>query len=258
MGMDLVEIEIRMEAVFHLRLDHVFWQSLLNPSPGEFLDNTAAEQLQSLNNLTVGNLFERLVSRLKAAGWYGEDRTFEATQADLLETLRSHYRRDDLTPNTQLDSILIQKPNFQEWTEFTQLIACQLPDLIMLIRRWNPYFTAILLGLFSGLCFGWWMESVGLAVLVGCGIGFIAVPALDFRNYLISLDPRCRRIPPQIETIQLLAEHVYQSRYGKGMAAPWNEQTVWTAIQDILMHCLSVTREQIVPSARLIQDLGMD
>lgn len=258
MGMDLVEIGIRMEAVFHLRLDNEFWQSLLNPRCGESLGHIAAEHLQSLNNLTVGNLFDHLVKRLKAAGWYGEDRPIELTLADLLETLRAHYRRDDLAPNTQLGSILIQKPNFQDWTEFTQLVACQLPDLIILARMWNPYSMAILLGLFFGLGVGWWAESVGLAVLVGCGIGFISVPALDFRNYQISLNPKCRRIPPEIETIQLLAEHVHRSRYGEGMVAPWNEQTVWTAIQDILMHCLSVTREQIVPSAHLIQDLGMD
>ncbi len=258
MGMDLVEITMRLEEVFHLHLDHEFWQSLLESANREDPANTLSVSRGNFDGLTALHLVDEIVRRLKLAGWYKEERSFDDTLVGLLNKLRTHYGRHDISPDTPLVLILIPKQDFEDWEEFTQLISGQLPDLIILGRWWNPFPLAILTGLAFGLGVGWWTESLGLSMLVGCGVGLFTKIVLWMRLGLMSQDSRCRRIPPQIETVQKLAEFLHQSRIGEGMTELWNERSVWTAIQDILIHCLSVPREQIVPSARLIQDLGMD
>ena len=257
MGLDAVEIAMRLERVFHLRLDDDFWLSLLEHSNGDVPLVMKSTDRESLNRLTAGRLSEEIVRRLQLAGWDTHDPTLESTLAELLHTLRSHYGRIDITPDTPLASILIQNARLQDWNEFKRLVPALLPELIWIGLTFQPHLVAILLPVICGIVVGSGSGSLSLAIFVGAVAGIVATYSLRAYNAEARQDPNNSRIPPEIETVQLLAEYVHRSRVGEGMTAPWNELTVWTSIQDILVEELSVPRANVTPSAHLIRDLGM-
>ncbi len=258
MGLDTVEIVMRLEEVFHLRLYDDFWLSLLEHPNGDVQSGTKSSDRESWNRLTAGRLSEEIIRRLQLAGWYSLDPTLESTLAELLQTLQTHYRQNDIAPDTQLVSLLVQNGRFQDWNEFTRLVPALLPELIWTGPEIPKYLVAILLPVSFGIAVGIWSGRLSLAIAVSAVSGIIATYSLREYNAEEQRNPRNIRIPPEIATVQLLAEYVHQSRVGEGMTAPWNEHTVWTTIQDILAHKLSVSHENVTPSAHLIRDLGMD
>ena len=110
--MGFVEITMRLEVVFHLRLDEEFYQSLFESVTQESQGRELSVIFKQANELTAGQLVDEIVRRLKLSGWYAEQLTFDATLGELLHKLRTHYGREDITPDTQLVSFIIPKPDF--------------------------------------------------------------------------------------------------------------------------------------------------
>lgn len=258
MGMDFVEIAMRIEVVFHLRLEEEFYQSLMESVTHEDQGSELSRSLKRADDLTVGHLVDAVVRRLKLAGWYEEERTFDATLEELLHKLRTYYDREDIFAETQLESILVPKPYNRDWTEFTQLFPVLLPVTIGRRPQIKTYFAVILVVVAVGIVIGEWSESFSGAVAATALSAIVALQAFRLYNYVQRMNPRNRSIPEEIQTVQRLAEFVHRSRMGADMTAPWNEQTVWTAVQAILSTILAVPPEKVVPTARLIHDLGMD
>jgi len=257
MGMDFEEICMRIEVVFHLRIDGEFYQSMIESVTQESPGSELSPGLKRADDLTVGQLVDEIVSRLKLAGWYEKQRTLDATLEELLHKLRTHYGRQDITPDTLVENILIPKPNGLDWTEFTQLFPVLLPDLIWVGFQINPSLAVILSSVVAGIVIGVLSESLIWAVFASALIAIITLNASLFHNQLHRQNPMNRRIPEEIHTVQRLAEFVHRSQTGEGMTVPWNAETVWTAVQSILADVLSVPIEKVTQEARLVHDLGM-
>ena len=231
MGIDLLVITLRIEEVFHLRIDNEFFESLFNFQTAETPESVTPRHLQRWDELTVGQFVNEITQRLKLAGWYEEQRPLDITLQELLRKLRTHYGREDISPDTTLVSFILPKPDFRDWEEFTQLLPAKLPDLIVRGPWMHPCRITALVGLVTGLIAGWLFDRVSVAVLVGFIVALVAFPVLDFRRHRMSQNPNCRRIPTEIETVQKLAEFLGPPRVEGGLALLWNEQSVWKAVQ---------------------------
>ena len=243
MGLDLIDIQFRLEKVFQLELNEEFWQ--------EVHELTQQESGTPPRDVTVGQIRDVLVRRLKSQGrLQGSKGIVEANLNEVVTKLRSRYSHWQVTPEADFCSLHGRPLCRADWPELGELFRVDMPaicwsGLTLLVVVFVPLMSLVVLALWQPADLPW---------------GYTATAALAVLSALIlwRLKGESKRFPPQIRTVQDLADHVLLQRCEGNPVAEWPEDLVWFMLREILVDGLGVDHDEVIPSATLIHDLGAD
>ena len=246
MGLDFEEIDMSLEDVFELKLGNEFWEPLFQPDPRE----VAASSRFVKRDVTVEQVFDELVNRLKADGRYGEDQTFDSTLVDVVERLKHHFGKADLLPTTEFKSLIGRKPKLNDWYLLGPVFSLELAPL-----QRPPSRLLLFLGIFPVLL-------VAAAFITGIGefiasmVVATAIPVFLIVILCVFLDPNNSSLPGYLRTVEGIAEQVHVARVRLSPPSQWSERTVWNVLKTTLVDVLCVDEKLITPTARLGKDLA--
>ena len=246
MGLDFEEIDMSLEVVFELKLGNEFWEPLFQPDPRE----VAASSRFAKRDVTVGQVFDGLVNRLKADGRYGEDQTFDSTLVDVVERLKHHFGNHDLDPTTEFESLIAKKPTWEDWYLLGPVFSLELAPLQRppsRLLQFLGFFPIVLVAvaIIAGLS-----KLFGSAAAVMMGALVIIVLAYAIYHAMDS------KLPDSLRTVEGMAEQVHVARVRLSPPSQWSERTVWNVLKTTLVDVLCVDEKLITPTARLGKDLA--
>ena len=241
MGIDLLDIRLRLEKVFQLELNDDFWDEVFKVAK--------KESVAPARDITVGQIRDVLVRRLKSQERF-EDSNYlvEANLNEVLSKLQSRYPHWQVTPDADFCSLRGRPLCRADWPELGELFTLEMPiigwsALTILLVVFVPLASLVLLAFWQPADLHWGYTAV---------VDIAALSAL----ILWRLNGESKRFPPQIRTVQDLADHVLVERCERNPVAQWPEDLVWFMLREILVDGLGVDHNEVIPSATLVHDLG--
>lgn len=245
MGLDFVEIVMRIEEEFSIDLPDAELGSVL----------------------TVGDLYELVLSKVKSctAAECVSSKAFYRTRRALVDSIG--VPRRSIRPSTPLESLLPLESRVSHWRDITRRIGLEFPKL-HLPSFWWKVFTS--LGGVAALIVVVlaWVAARRVGWPPGDGLSFWA-PALCawIVTFIIILGALTRwtsflatEIPCQ--TAGELARVVLHKNFSvfapaSGVSQPLSREVVWERIVFIFCDHMQIGAEEVVPEARIVQDLGI-
>lgn len=245
MGIDLLDVQFRIETEFGLKMEREFFPDLIarhHPNwkkPG-----------QPRPDVTVGQIYNELLERLRREnrleGDYSQLRTL--TLHSVLDSLKQSLERPDLAAETPVTELLPPPLNRAAWNRLAASLDIE-PPLI-------PWSTLTRISYGSGclVVVGFWFATflfkVASKYLILAALGML--PVILWRSAMEK-----QRFSPSIRTIQDFSDHFLRVRL-RQPGSRWPEELVWDQLRDVMVDALGVDDDEVTPEARLIQDLGAD
>lgn len=243
MGLDSVELVLRIEDEFSISL------------PDDEVSNVK----------TVGDLYDLVLRKLDVTPSCLSSKAFYRTRQAITDCLA--VPRRSVRPSTDLGELLPEKSRNALWDQISGRTSLQFPRL-RLPKRWRNRFLALSIAAAAMIVISIWIASRNwfdsshefasfLAAFVLC-----AVLAGLFSQIVIRFTPHLANELP-VTTVGELARTVLTLNHDE-FAPPAPEDTtlskeyVWTRIVGIFCDQLQVEPEEVVPTASIAQDLGVD
>ena len=240
MGLDAVELVMRTEDEFSITVS----------------DDEAATAL------TVGEFYRVVLAKLDVSPGCLTSKAFYTTRRALVDALG--VPRRSIRPSTRLSPLLPDETRKEQW----ELIKCSLGlsmpglrihgDLKQDIYKRTFFFGSLLaiLACIIGLSLGWHgLVVFPLAFVLWIALAIASLPVVE----RLSIPRYATEFPA--DTAGELAQVVLslnQDRFQptNGTVEQTNED-VWHRLVDIICDQLQVAREEVVPNARFVDDLGV-
>jgi acyl carrier protein len=240
MGLDAVELVMRTEDEFSITVS----------------DDEAATAL------TVGEFYRVVLAKLDVSPGCLTSKAFYTTRRALVDALG--VPRRSIRPSTRLSPLLPDETRKEQW----ELIKCSLGlsmpglrihgDLKQDIYKRTFFFGSLLaiLACIIGLSLGWHgLVVFPLAFVLWIALAIASLPVVE----RLSIPRYASELPA--DTAGELAQVVLslnQDRFQptNGTVEQTNED-VWRRLVDIICDQLQVAREEVVPNARFVDDLGV-
>lgn len=241
MGLDAVELILRVEDKFAISID----------------DDEAAKAS------TVGDLYNIVLSKLDVTPGCLTSKAFYLTRRALIECLG--LPRRSIHPGTALSQFLPDETRQSQWQSIQERIGLATPSLRVPAALKQAFYKGaffISSGIAATLCIaclwrGWFAASViVLSVVLWVAL---SIASMSIAKRLLS--PKLATELPA-DTAGELARVVLSMNYQhfappEAPAKPTNEE-IWKRLVDIIQDQLQIDREEIVPNARFVDDLGVD
>jgi hypothetical protein len=245
MGIDLLDVQFRIETVFGLNMEREFFPDLIarhHPNwkkPG-----------QPRPDVTVGQIYDELLERLRREnrleGDYSQLRTL--TLHSVLDSLKQSFERPDLASKTPVTELLPPPLNRAAWNRLATSLDVEPPLIPWSTMTQVSYNGGCLVVV--GIWFATFLFEAPLKYLVFAALGML--PLILWRSAMEN-----QRFPPSIRNIQDLSDHILLVRL-REPGSRWPEELVWHQLRDVMVDALGVDDHEVTPEARLIQDLGAD
>lgn len=240
MGLDSVELVIRTEDEFSITIS----------------DDEAAAAI------TVGDLYRTVLAKLDVTPGCLTSKAFYITRRALVDALG--IPRRSIRPSTKLPPLLPGETRREQWELIRHSIGLSVPGLrIPGDLRQGIYKGTFLIGSLLAILTGIFGLTLGLHGLVVFPLAFVLWIALAVASMPVverfSIPRFASELPA--DTAGELAQIVLslnRDRFdpAKG-AAELAEEDVWCRLVDIICDQLQVVREEVVPNARFVDDLGV-
>jgi acyl carrier protein len=242
MGLDAVELVLRIEDEFSISLPD---------------DEISAVR-------TVGDLYQIVLSKLDTTPSCLTSKAFYRTRQALVDS--THVARRAVRPSTQLEGLLPEKSRIATWSEMEKRIALQMPTL-MHSSMWKERFRKISAVAAAGLALAayfagrmWFRYTASAAPVFAILFGLILAFLID--RWLLGLTPTLAVEMP-VTTAGELARMILTLNHEEFAPAAAegtvpSKEYVWTRIVRVFCDQLQVSPEEVVPEARIIEDLGVD
>jgi hypothetical protein len=245
MGIDLLDVQFRIETVFGLQLEQEFFHKIIDKHhpnwqmPG-----------QPRPDVTVGRIYDELLERLRREnrleGDYSQLRTL--TLHSVLDSLKRSLERSDLAAETPVTELLPPPLNRAAWNRLAASLEIEPPLIPWSTLTQVSYNGGCLVVV--GIWFAAFLFEAPLKYLILAALGVL--PVILWRSAMEK-----QRFPPSIRTIQDFSDHVLRVRL-RQPSSRWPEELVWDQLRDVMVDALGVDDDEVTPEARLIQDLGAD
>ncbi len=241
MGIDLLDVKLRLEKVFQLELNDDFWE--------EVFEVAKQESVTPARDITVGQIHDALLKRLKSQGRLNANTSLAAANlSEVLKKLQSRYPHWQVTPESDFYSLHGRPLCRADWPELGELFTLEMPiigwsTLTILLVVFVPLASMVVLAFWQPANLPWGYTAA---------VDIAALSAL----ILWRLNGESKRFPPQIRTVQDLADYVLVERCERNPQAKWPEDLVWFMLREALVDGLGVDHHEVIPSATLIHDLG--
>jgi acyl carrier protein len=234
MGMDGVEIVLRVEEAFDIRIEDAEAGSIRTP----------------------GQLIELIRSKITSVESSAclNHKAFNRVRRFILQ--RYNINRGAITPRTVLASIVTKKDRKQFLADLrTELQIYYKPPGLVAPRWFHLLYPAFVL--LAGLCGGWWAYRDAHANAIAGGFAGAALLALLVS--LLGLKLLATQFPETIATVGDLALWVktYKPDLIHDLKKAWTKEQIADAVRGIVtdvLGCQKAYREE----ARFVEDLGMD
>lgn len=240
MGMDSVEIILRTE--------------------DEFVISIPDDEAETAS--TVGGLYNIVLSKLSVTPGCLTSKAFYVTRRALIEVLQ--VPRRSIRTATTLSPLLPDETRQQQWQRIRESIGLLAPPLRIpgavkqdLYKR--AFFFSSVIAVFvcfASLSLGWWSVPVFvMSVMLWIALTMTTIPLLQRLSPMLASE-----LPA--DTAGELARIVLGMNYENFASAskgqkPTNED-IWRRLVDIICDQLQVDRDEVVPNARFVDDLGVD
>jgi len=240
MGLDAVEILLRTEDEFSIAIS----------------DEEAASVT------TVGGLYRIVLAKLDVKPGCLTSQAFYATRRALVDVLG--IPRRSVRPSTTLYPLLPNETRRKQWEEIRRHLGLAIPGLRIpaelkqdIYKR--AFFSSSALAVLAcvvGLSIGW-PDFVVLPLALALWIGVFMAGAPVYLR--VSVPGLATELPA--DTAGELAQVVLtlnQDRFqSSSLPSEQTNEDVWRRLVDIICDQLQVKREEVVPNARFVDDLGV-
>ena len=245
MGLDSVELVLRIEDEF-----------------GVSISDDEASVFR-----TVGDVYRLLLAKLDASPSCLSSRAFYNTRRAIVESLK--LPRRSIRPSTSLDELIPEDTRIEKWGKIRLATPLRFPNLSH-PKRWKVRFREISLAVVAVPAIAALLYFLSNGTMTGV-MGFFGLSAvfalwlaLSFAlsGLLIRLTPRLAFDIPY-RTVGDLAMGVLAMNYSafegpvSAGARPGREE-IWTKLVDIFCDQLQIAPEEVVPDARIQDDLDAD
>lgn len=240
MGLDAVELVMRTEDEFSITLS----------------DDEAAAAL------TVGDLYRTVLAKLDVTPGCLTSKAFYTTRRAIVDALG--VPRRSIRPSTRLSPLLPDETRRRQWQLIRHNIGLSVPelringDLKQDIYKRTFLFGSLLaiLACIAGLSLGWHgLVVFPLAFVLWIALAIASMPLME----RLAKPKLATELPA--DTAGELAQVVLSLNQGhfepaNGIAERTNED-VWRRLVDIICDQLQISRDEVVPNARFVDDLGV-
>lgn len=244
MGLDAVELVIRIEETFSIDLPD--------------------EELSSIR--TVGDLYELVLSKVDTTPACLSSKAFYKTRRALMDSL--DLSRRSVRPSTSLESLLPSASRIRQWKEIGGAIGLEFPRLRHSRSRKDLFLnlsfviaTLAILAAWGGIHMRGWMPASGYLFWISAFLAWVAVLGIANGLLISRAQPFATELP--VNTVGDLARMVLTLNYTAFAPAsngsdPLSREDLWERIVYIFADQLGLESEDIVPAARISEDLGVD
>ena len=240
MGMDSVELVLRTEDEFSITIS----------------DDEAAAAV------TVGDLYNLVLSKLDLTPGCLTSKAFYLTRRALVEALG--VPRRSIRPATRLSPLLSDDTRRTQWRQIREAIGLATPALRIPAALKQALYThafalssaiAVVLCI-AGLWHGWWAVSVFLLSTVLWIALSVATISLAER---LATPALATELPADTagELARVVLSLNYDRFYAPEAAAKPTDEDIWRRLVDIICDQLQIPRDEVVPNARFVDDLGV-
>jgi acyl carrier protein len=240
MGLDVVALVMRTEDEFSITIS----------------DDEAAAAV------TVGNLYRIVLAKLDVTPGCLTSKAFYRTRRALVDALG--IPRRSIRPSTRLSPLLPDDTRRTQWDRIRNALGLAMPglriprDLKQDIYKRTFFFGSLLAALacIVGLSLGW-------HVLVVFPLEFVLWFALAIASMPIVVRLSIPRLATELpaDTAGELAQIVLSLNQDRFQPAQGTEEQtdedVWRRLVDVVCNQLQIEREEVVPNARFVDDLGV-
>jgi hypothetical protein len=243
-GIDLLDMQFRIETAFGLKLERGFFLNIIDKHQPMW-----REPGQPRPDITVGQIYDGILEQLRLQNRLGtRDEDFEQSLRDsVLRELQARHLLRSLTLQSATCELWRDSVTTQEWRSLGEVLGVQLPALVD--RR-------IRVGMIGGLV----IALIPLVAAYKSGSSLLYLPlAICGLLGVVWVQQRTplELIPRDVETIGGLVDFVVFERMQKS-GQGWPENLVWNQLCRIVSDVLGVEEAEVIAAARLVQDLGAD
>jgi len=241
MGLDAVELVIRTEDEFSISIS----------------DDEAAAAI------TVGDLYRLVLSKVDVSPGCLTSKAFYITRRALVDALG--VPRRSIRPSTRLSPLLTDEMRKQQWAQIRHSLRLAMPGLrIHGDVKQDIYKRTFFIGSFLavlvfivGLSLGWRGVVVfPLAFVAWITLAIASIPVVErilTPRYASELPADTAGELAQV-VLSLNQDHFKSASDDAGQT----DEDVWAHLVDIICGQLQVSREEVVPNARFVDDLLVD
>ncbi len=234
MGLDGVELLMATEETFQIT----------------FTDQEASKMV------TVGDLYAQILSKLAELHFVPclTSYTFYRLRRTLINVLG--IQRNQFYPKQKIEYIFPKKNRRAQWHVLSKRLNFRLPELQR--PKWIFGFLTF------GLCF-WLVGSIlgnifGFLTPLQTWISIILSLIFAWSVYRIS-KPLAVYFRTEISTLAEMIEEIVRFNFGKAndRVKQWNDdKDIWKSLKCLIVEQLGVKPEEVIESARFVEDLGID
>jgi acyl carrier protein len=240
MGLDSVELVMRTEDEFSITIS----------------DDEAAAAI------TVGDLYKAVLAKLDVTPGCLTSKAFYKTRRALVDTLE--IPRRSIRPSTRLSPLLPQETRREKWELIRHSIGLSVPglrihgDLKQHIYKRTFFFGSLLAILVCIVCLslGWrgWI-AFPLACVLWIALGILSMPVVERRSRAkLSTELPTDTAGELAQIVLSLNRDQFEPALTTGELT---NEDVWRRLVDIICDQLQVARDEVVPNARFVDDLGV-
>jgi len=239
MGLDSVELVLRTEDEFGIT----------------FSDEEAAAAI------TVGELYDLVLSKIEATPGCLTSKAFYLTRRALMECFGAPRR--SIRPSTQLEPFLPEETRRKLWGKLQEEISLRIPGLRLPDRHRQRFYT-------SGLVFGVLTTLLLIGLALYSGVSGVVVSVLGFFGWIgvtvcctklifrvnrsLELDLPADTAGELSRVVLSLNQEYFVDQQNKGILT---SDLVWEKLVDLICDQLQVGRDEVVPNAKFVDDLGV-
>lgn len=244
MGIDLLDVQFRIEKAFGLKLERGFFLNIIDEhqpmwrKPG-----------QPRPDITIGQIYDGILELLRRQNRLGTcDEDFERSLRDsVLRELQARHPLRKLTLQTATCELWRDSVTPLEWRSLGEVLGVQLPSLVD--RRIRV-----------GMIGGFFISLIPMVVVWNYGSSVLYLP-LASSGLLGVIWLRQRKpmepIPRDVGTIGGLVDFVFLERMHRSDQG-WPANLVWNRLRRIVCDVLGVDEGEVTPTSRLVQELGAE
>ena len=239
MGLDTVELVMRMEETF-----------------GIVIDDIDAEKIG-----TVGQAYRYILNRVRlspdapcqsAAAFYRLRRAL---------VVRTGADRRSIRPSSRLDDFLPATGRREAWLGLGDELGFAMPRPSLGFKLELVAFLLAALTPVAGLIAAWmWLgpfsaSSAPLILLAWLGLAFCFLIAA-----IVALQRFASEIPPRCETVRglILATLGRLPQIPEGTAKTWHPDEVWVVLRKLIAEQVGISPEEVSEEKHFVYDFGMD
>ena len=239
MGLDSVELVLRMEDEFNITIS----------------DEEAAE------TRSVGDVYNLILSKLDVSPSCLSSKAFYRTRRTLVECL--NVPRRSIRPTTILEPLLPERTRRQQWQQISKHLGLSIPNLrVPDSKRQAIYNRSFIAAIVISITLGGLAMHWHLSILQALFLSMLACfpVVMGISNLVLKLNPSLANNLPA-DTAGELARVVLSLNHRSFATIDDTQKMssdyVWEKIVDIFCDQLQVSRDEVVPNAKIVDDLGV-